>query len=388
MKKLFFGSLRWLSVLVYLPFLLVSIPVSMQAQADSTISSSVDGGEARWLRISSAVLATRLRSVESSDSKLGALSQQHKEKVDGYLRLDSEGRYTIHASLSSGYYFTRSFSETGVGDSWYGERGANVFLRQLYIQAEPVKGIQVQYGSLPILRGAVSENISYDEDGYIAGERLSIKRPSQLYLDEISITYAYIGDYYKPNVFSRLDRFSQSNYHQFLVAKRISNRVSMSADLTHHGWSETVRVGGTIDVHESHIFDKVRLGVYDRYSTESGTGFETTAERKLGKKWTLAGGWVSVDKGTMDLITPYDLRQQRKATADRPAPGGSLNADRFARGDSPYGSASYQLSSMIKLAAFMSGDVDQGNYVIKNSRILLASVECDLMPAIRKLGIR
>ena len=90
----------------------------------------------------------------------------------------------------------------------------------------------------------------------------------------------------------------------------------------------------------------------------------------------------------MDLITPYDLRQQRASNLLHPAPGGSLSADRFARGDSPYASAAYRFNSTFKVSGFFSRDVDQKSYVIKNSRILLASVDCDLMPAIHKLGLK
>jgi hypothetical protein len=329
-----------------------------------------------------------MRNVQNSAGTRESTEQQHKEKFEGYLKLDKEGRYTLHASVSSGYYFTRAFAETGWGGTWYGERGANMFVRQLYFQAEPITGIQFQYGSLPILRGSTSEDIGYDEDGYIAGERLSIKRPKQLFFDDISVTYAYLGDYYRPNLFNRLDRFQQSNYHQFLIAKRVGRRVSLSADLTHHGWSETVRAGAIVDTHESKVFDSIRVGMYERYSNESGHGFEASVQHHLGRRVVLMGGFVSVDKGTTDLITPYDLKIQRTSVwPDRYAPGGNLNADRFARGDSPYGSVVYKANSMLSFNAFITGDNEQV-YSIKNSRIILVGMDFDLRPVLAKCGLR
>jgi hypothetical protein len=157
--------------------------------------------------ITTALISIRMRSagdlpLKNSTKDRIELEQQHKEKFEGFLNLDKAGIFSLHASLSSGYYFTRSYAETGWGTPWYQERGANLFLRQLYMQVEPVKGLQIQYGSLPIEHGTISENISYDEDGYIAGERIMLKRPKDYFFDEVAITYAYIGDYTKPNMFS------------------------------------------------------------------------------------------------------------------------------------------------------------------------------------------
>ena len=346
--------------------------------------------ESRWFHLTLATIGTRMRYSESSNKAAHGIYQQHKEEFAGYFKFDEEGKYTIHAVVSSGYYFTRSYAETGAGQPWYQERGANLFLRELYFQAQPVHGVELQYGSLPILRGAVSENISYDEDGYIDGERLNIRRPHDLYFDDISVTYAYIGDYELPNMFRRLDRFRQSNYHQFLVAKKLSSRLSMSVDLTHHGWSETVRAGAIVDTHESKIFDSLRLGVYDRYSNEDGQGVEATAQKHFGRRLTLMGGWVSVDVRSTDLVTPYDLLSQRKSSMTLGyAPGGSLNADRFARGHSPYLNATYKINSFLSFNVFAKNDVDPDpHYTVKNAKVVLAGFDCDLRPILRPLGIR
>ena len=70
------------------------------------------------------------------------------------------------------------------------------------------------------LRGEGSEITTLDNDAYLEGYRVSIKRPSRLLVDEVAVTLAYLGDLNEPNVFTRLDRMSDHNYSQILVAKR------------------------------------------------------------------------------------------------------------------------------------------------------------------------
>ena len=56
-----------------------------------------------------------------------------------------------------------------------------------------MKGLELQYGGLYLNRGEADEWVTYDTDGYLAGERVSLKRPKELYLDEITVTRAAIG---------------------------------------------------------------------------------------------------------------------------------------------------------------------------------------------------
>lgn len=39
----------------------------------------------------------------------------------------------------------------------------------------------------------ISELTTYDEDGYVIGQRVSVKRPRPLHLDEISLTVGYLA---------------------------------------------------------------------------------------------------------------------------------------------------------------------------------------------------
>ena len=61
----------------------------------------------------------------------------------------------------------------------------------------------------------------------------------------------------------------------------MAHRVKTSIDLTHHGWSETVRLGAIADVHVSKVLDSVGFGYYKRYHSNSGQGFEISPERHI-----------------------------------------------------------------------------------------------------------
>jgi hypothetical protein len=56
--------------------------------------------------------------------------------------------------------------------------------------------------------------------GYVVGERASIKRPQELFFDNIAIFCGYAGDFNTPNVIRRADHLSQSNFHRSIFEKR------------------------------------------------------------------------------------------------------------------------------------------------------------------------
>ena len=363
------------------------------ADTTSTADNTSNQTEPPRYGITTALVSIRMRSagdlpVKGSTKDRIELEMQHKEKFEGWVNLDPAGIFSLHTSISSGYYFTRSYAETGWGSPWYQERGANLFMRQLYMQVEAVKGLQVQYGSLGIEHGTISENISYDEDGYIAGERIMLKRPKDFYFDEVAITYAYIGDYTKPNMFSRLDRFAQSNYHQFLVAKTVAHRVKTSLDLTHHGWSETVRLGAIADIHEIKALDSIRFGYYDRYHSNHGTGFEISAERHILKNLKVSGGYVDIDLNYKALETPYDKLVFRTASATLgPAPGGPVMADRFGLGHQPWGMVAYKINPVMSVSFFARGLIFNDSKLVNTYRSDILALDFNLLPLTHRMGI-
>lgn len=79
------------------------------------------------------------------------------------------------------------------------------------------------------MRGESSEITSYDNDGYLMGQRLTLS-PHRV-VDELIVTAGYLGDFRDPSVTRRLHRLSE-NYGQVLVKKKLTDRLTASADFT------------------------------------------------------------------------------------------------------------------------------------------------------------
>ena len=129
---------------------------------------------------------------------------QLRSLVDGKVKLDREGKYSVHFHLSSGHAFNWAFSDV-IGGNYTDHvlgfvpfdslehlvsftraaaadhsdlkaatgshsNGWQMYMLQLYISASPVKQVEFQYGSLAIAKGFSSEVTTYDDDGYLSGE--------------------------------------------------------------------------------------------------------------------------------------------------------------------------------------------------------------------------
>src|SRR5262249_3166204 len=152
-------------------------------------------------------------------------------------------------------------------------------------------GIDVQYGGLDFARGESSEITSYDFDGYLVGERLRILWPKQIFLDEVSITYGFLGDLNRPNVLPRLQRLNQSNYHQFLVAKNATRWLRVSADYSSGSGVDTLLQALTLRAPRVvHIVDQIRFEQYEQLGRDAGYGYAAYSEKKIVRGLSLGIG--------------------------------------------------------------------------------------------------
>ena len=204
----------------------------------------------------------------------------------------------------------------------------NVFVKQLYFEAKPVKGLSVQFGGIGINNGVNTEVTGYDNDGYIMGERVSLKYPKKLYFDEIHVTYAHLGDLTRPNVFRRFKRLDESNYHQFLAIKNLNKRVSFSADYTFESGVDFLRQAVKVKVPETKVLDNLLFENYQVVYPDAGYGFNLQGEKKVTKKLTLLGGFARIDRVM-------------------------LNGDRFPRGNRFHLTGTYALSKEFTIYAWI-----------------------------------
>jgi hypothetical protein len=239
------------------------------------------------LEFESVTLGLRYRMLEN---QLGARSQNWSDHHQGLklrLRLDGAARYSLTAAAFNGDSFQGSWNLRGLRN---GQSSNRVFLKQLYVTAKPVDGVEFQYGGLAFVRGESSEITSYDTDGYLMGQRFAIS-PKRL-IDQLTVTAGYLGDFRDPSVTRRLHRLSEVNYAQVLVKKKVGERMTATADYTEDDGERTLRQG--VSIRSVGAIDLIRLEAYQRVSGERGAGGAITIEKPFGRTH-LAASFASVD---------------------------------------------------------------------------------------------
>lgn len=211
----------------------------------------------------------------------------HHQGLKLRLRMDRAARYSLTAVAFNGDSFQGSWNLRGLRE---GQSSNRMFLKQLYVTGKPRNGIEFQYGGLPIVRGESSEITSYDNDGYLMGQRLTLS-PKRV-VDELTVTAGYLGDFRSPSVTRRMHRLSEINYGQVLVKKKLTDRLTSTADFTDDDGERTLRQGVTI--RPSRWVDLIRLEAYERVSGERGAGGAITVEKPFGPT-RLAASFASVD---------------------------------------------------------------------------------------------
>ncbi len=126
---------------------------------------------ARWFDLQTASISNRYQFIENAIGATTASHEQYQVTFKGRLKFDSEGKYSLNAGVFSGRSFFSGWNNSGWGT---GRSTSNLYLKQLYLSAKPVRGVELQYGSLYFLRGEATEITAYDYDGYLAGQRITL----------------------------------------------------------------------------------------------------------------------------------------------------------------------------------------------------------------------
>jgi hypothetical protein len=298
---------------------------------------------ARWFELQTATISTRYRFVENSSGATVSNQMQHNEVFKGRFKFDRAGDYSLNFGAASGNSLTGGWSATGIGT---GQKHFDLYLKQLYFSAKPVKGVEMQYGGLSFERGETTEITGYDNDAYLTGERVIVKRPKELFFDEIAVTYAYLGDITKPGVNRRFQRLNESNYHQFLVSKKFGKRAVASLDYTFQSGIETLREAVKVASKETRVFDSVRFEVYQRMDFKPDYGFAVAGDKNLSKRFTVGGGYAQIDRNY-----------------------GGLNGDRYNKGKRLFANASFNISPEFSVSAFATRSVANDFAVGNRTRV-------------------
>jgi hypothetical protein len=209
----------------------------------------------------------------------------------GRFKFDKKGRYSVVGVIETGNAINGGWNNTGWGT---GDLQSNVYLKQLYFDAKPAKWLEIQFGGLGFNNGENAEITGYDNDAYLMGERVQIRNTKKFWFDEISITNGFFGDINRPNVFRRFHRLDRSNYHQFLVRKKLNSRVSFSADYTFESGTDTLRQAAKANVKELKFVDSLLFENYQRLDPSAGYGFAITGDKRIDPKFIITGGFAKI----------------------------------------------------------------------------------------------
>jgi hypothetical protein len=247
----------------------------------------------------------------------------------GRVKADRAGRYALNFGLFTGARFTSGWDNTAIGIS---DPQKNLAFKQLFFAAQPVAGVEGQVGGLYILRGESTEISTYDEDGYLMGERISVRHPKNLYFDEISLTNAYLNpDPARIGVSHRFRDLDQVNYRQLLVAKKFGERAGASTDFTTDRGARIWRQGLKIKTPELHYVDTVVFENYERVHPDTEYGFALSLDKVVTRKLSFNGGYASID----------------------PRFGG-LNSDRFNIGRRVFLTTTYSVSPRVTASYYIT----------------------------------
>lgn len=314
---------------------------------------------ARWLEVQSAMVGGRYRHIQNSQGRPDANQAQHKQSFRGRFKFDAQARLTLNGLVSTGQNITGSWNDTGWGT---GDRSNQLHLTQLYLAAKPQSWIELQYGGIAGARGRSTEITTYDNDNYMMGGRLILSRPQDLFFDEVSLTVAYLGDNRTPNINKRFHRLTQSNYHQFLVVKTVSSRVTVSADYNFHNGREGLRQAVAVKAPEVRFLDSLVFENYQRLDVHRDYGFAVHGQKSLHPRLQLTAGYADID----------------------PLFGG-LNGDRFDKGKRLFSVVSVGLPANFSFEGFIQRSVAT-DYPISNRFRVDLILFYNLLPGLKRTG--
>lgn len=250
-------------------------------------------GLSRWIDAQAAAIAVRYRRIETSGGQVSSSEVQESVALRGRFKFDAEGRVALTAGVATGGGLTSGWNSTGVGT---GEFSGRVWLKQLFLSVTPLQGVEVEYGGLSAVRGEATEVTHLDNDTYLVGQRLVVRRPGSLWIDEAAVTLAYLGDATNPSFLRRTHRLSEVNYHQYLAGKKLGRYARVSVEYGRYRAVGTVRGAVVLRWPRLRVIDLARFEQYRRMGPAPGNGFGVHVEKRLGRRWVLAGGFADIDR--------------------------------------------------------------------------------------------
>lgn len=317
---------------------------------------------ARWVDLQNATLNVRYRFADNSAGTVTTNQVQHRESLRARLKFDRPGRYALNLGVFSGSRFTSSWNNTGIG---LGDPVKTLAVRALYFAAQPIAGLEGQYGGLYIIKGESTEVTTYDDDGYVTGGRLTVRRPRDLFLDEISVTVGYLtADARELGISKRVKYLDETpNYRHVLVDKKIGTRAGISTDFTSAAGSRTWRAAANVKTPELRIVDAIVFENYKRTNRNARYGFAVTTDKAVTRQISINWGYAKID--------PFY---------------GGLNADRFNIGKRAFFMTTYTISPRFTTSVFVTTAVGR-NVALPQRTLSNLVFSYNALPDLRRTGL-
>jgi len=314
--------------------LLVAVPALAQAPSQPSAppkAAAKAPAVRRWVDVQSLLAAMRYRFTENSAGRETVSDLQYQSQLRGRFLFDKAGRYHIGTFVTTGSAFRSGWNYTGAG---LNKENHPLKVRQLWLGAAPVKGLEFQAGGIAPNRGELADVIASDNDSFLIGGRATV-RPSKGRFTQFSATAGYFDAISEPDLFKQIGDADSVNYAQALVGFKLSARATASVDYTYEQGRDILREGVTFRVPASvKAITSIRLESYQRVDPDQAKGYNASADLKF-KKLTGTVGVMSADRGY-----------------------GPFNGDRYELGSRSYYIANYPLTAALALQAFYTRAFD------------------------------
>jgi hypothetical protein len=225
------SNLAALIALVTFPFAATAFaqdgPPPQRAAAQQTPGEGASHPLSRWVDVQTVTASVRYDYIEDAGDRTVQNRMQWQAQMHGAFKVDAAGRYRVHAGLTTGDNFSAGWNATGIGT---GEGSAKIYLTQLFVAAEPWNGIELHYGSLYPTRGQSTEITTYDNDSYVTAGRMHVRRPREVFFDDLIVSVGYVGYLDTAFVFDRTGAFSRQNYWRVFASKQVVAGLAVSTD--------------------------------------------------------------------------------------------------------------------------------------------------------------
>lgn len=251
-----------------------------------------------WLSLDNAEIGIRPVLEKSSSGSTTANVLQYHDLFSGKLFLDHRHEFSLNFDAGAGGAFVAGWANTGAGSE---PASRSFYLKQLYLEANPLSSLEVQWGGIGLERGVSTAMTSYNYDGFMSGERVYVRDPGHLFFDKMAVTFGYLGDVMHPDVWDRAHTLWMNNYQQYLIEKKISARAAASADYTVIAGARTFREAVRIDVPEFRIADRIQADVYERTNRTAAIGGNISAAKRISSRLDAITGYAAIDRNYGDL---------------------------------------------------------------------------------------